>query len=198
MDRISAKNETFQVIIDTLACHHCKWWLDAGTCLGVVRKSDFLSLEDDFDIALPSTHVGLWNTLIKDFIAVGFQLEKERVYKDRKVTMGFKGHGETLDLFFYYEQGEYFWHPIFGRDDNGRGGKYRIFRIEKFSKHLFSVRKPVVFKERLCFLPNPPEQYLKERYGDDWRIPNSDYRYWKDCKAIDENFLIEETAECGK
>lgn len=196
MDRASAKENTFQIIVDILARYHCKWWLDAGTCLGVIRKSDFLSLEDDFDIGLASTHVDLRDVLIEDFSAVGFHLEKERTYKGREVTIGFKGHGEMLDIFFYYEQGEYLWHPMHGRDDNGRGGNHRIFRVEKFSKHLFSDLKPVIFKERLCFLPNPPEQYLEERYGEDWRIPDPDYRYWKDCKAIDRNFFIEEEIEC--
>ena len=105
------------------------------------------------------------------------------------MTIGFKGHNEKLDIYFYYEKGEYFWHPIFGRDDNGRGGKYRIFRVEKFSKYLFSNLKPIIFKDKKCFLPNPPEQYLRERYGD-WQIPNPNHRFWCDSKAIDMDFVV--------
>lgn len=198
MDIVSIKDRTFQIIVDIFTRYQCKWWLDAGVCLGVVRDGNFLSFKDDIDIGLPSIHINLWDMLIEDFKAVGFRLEKERVYKGRKVTMRFKGCGAILDIYFYYEQGKYFWHPIFGRDDNGRGGKYRIFRVEKFSKHLFSNLQPIIFKERKCFLPNPPEQYLSERYGGDWKIPDPDYRYWKDCKAIDENFLNEEKIECRK
>ena len=198
MDMALIKEKNFQIIVDIFTRHHCKWWLDAGTCLSAVRKGDFIALKDDIDIGLPSVHVDLWDTFIEDFEAVGFRLVKERAYKGRKVTIGFKGHGEKLDIYFYYEKGEYFWHPMFGRDDNGRGGKYRIFRVEKFSKHLFSDLKPIIFKDRKCFLPNPPEHYLRERYGRDWRIPDPDYRYWKDCRAIDENFLIEDKIECNK
>lgn len=198
MNIVSNKDKTFQLIVDIFNHHECKWWLDAGTCLSVIREGDFISFDYDIDIGLPSVHVNLWDIFIEDFKVVGLQLEKERTYKGRKVTIGFRGHGETLDIYFYYEKDECLWHPIFGRDDNGRGGKYRIFRVEKFSKRLFSDLKPIVFKDRKCFLPNPPEQYLEERYGKDWKIPDPDYKYWKDCKAIDENFLIEDKIECNK
>ena len=173
--------------MDILNLHRCKWWLDAGTCLAVVRKGNFIALSDDIDIGLPSAYTDLWDSFIEKFQTAGFRLSKERVYKGRKVTLGFTGP-EKLDIFFYYEKGDYFWHPICGQENNDSMNK--IFKIEKFSKGLFAGLKAVIFKERQCFLPNPPEQYLVERYGDDWLTPNKDYKFWRDSKAIDMGFKV--------
>ena len=182
---IHTKDENFRIIVDILNLHRCKWWLDAGTCLAVVRKGDFIAPTDDIDIGLPSAFVDLWQLFIEKFQTAGFGLSKERVYKGRKVTLGFTG-SEKLDVFFYYEKDGYLWHPIRGRESEQSAQK--VYKPEKFSKHLFDDLKKVSFKDRSCYLPNPPEQYLEERYGEKWRDPNPDYKFWRDSKAIDMEF----------
>ncbi len=185
MGMASFKDKTFRVIVDILARHQCKWWLDAGTCLAVVRKGDFIASIDDVDIGLLAMHIDLWDLFIADFTAAGFQYSKGRVYKGCRVTLGFTGP-EKLDIFFYYEKDGYLWHPICGREHERSLRK--VYKPEKFSKYLFNNLKEVSFKDRLCYLPNPPEQYLIERYGKNWREPNPGYKFWRDSNAIDMEF----------
>jgi len=179
------KDDIFRQIIDIISGYECKWWLDAGTCLAVVRKGDFIAPTDDVDIGFLSTHANLWTEFIIDFAQAGFQFSKGRTYKENRVTLGFTGP-EKLDIFFYYEKDGYLWHPIRGRESEQSLRK--VYKPEKFSKHLFGNLKKVSFKDRICYLPNPPEQYLMERYGEEWREPNPGYKFWRDSKAIDMGF----------
>jgi cytidyltransferase-like protein len=96
-----------------------------------------------------------------------------------------KRAGIKLDLFFYFERGEHMWHGAFGVDPKKRGE----FLPHVFSRELFTDLKDIPFQGLRCYVPNPPERYLTERYGPDWKTPNKGYVYWRDCKAIDRNFF---------
>lgn len=175
------------MIIDIISKYDCTWWLDAGTCLAVMRRGDFIAPTDDVDIGLPAAHVNLWTNFIMDFTVAGFRFSKGRIYKGRRVTLGFTGP-EKLDIFFYYEKNGYLWHPIRGRESEQSPQK--VYKPEIFTKTLFNNLKKVSFKGRVCYLPNPPEQYLVERYGQNWKMPNPGYKFWRDSKAIDMSFEI--------
>jgi len=179
------KDDNFRQIIDIISKYECKWWLDAGTCLAVVRKGDFIAPTDDVDIGFLAAHTNLWTKFIVDFTQAGFQFSKGRTYKGCRMTLGFTGP-EKLDIFFYYEKDDYLWHTIRGRESEQSPRK--VYKPEKFSKYLFGNLREISFKDRLCYLPNPPEQYLVERYGENWREPNPDYKFWRDSKAIDMEF----------
>lgn len=179
------KDDISRKIIDIISSYSCKWWLDAGTCLAIVRKGDFIAPTDDVDIGFLAAHASLWNNFIMDFTVAGFHFSKGRTYKGCRVTLGFTGP-EKLDIFFYYEKDDYLWHPIYGWENEK--SRQKVYKPEKFSKILFDNLKEIPFKDRLCYLPNPPEQYLVERYGENWRDPNPDYKFWRDSRAIDMEF----------
>ena len=179
------KDEIFREIIDIISPIPCKWWLDAGTCLAAVRKGDFIDPKDDVDIGIHITHTDPIKFFMEKFQEAGFILSKVRACGGKIMTIGFTGP-EKLDLFVYYEKGEYFWHTICGWEDERKLRK--VYKPEKFRKDLFLSLKEIRFKDRECFLPNPPEYYLQARYGKDWRIPNPDYKFWRDSQAIDMEF----------
>ena len=181
-----SKDNIFKEIVDIIDWAVSDWWLDAGTCLAVVRKGDFIASTDDVDIGIPGHQAEFKACLIREFTQSGFNLSKERVFDDKLMTLGFTGP-EKLDLFFYYEKDGCLWHTICGWEDERQQRK--VFKPEKFSKHLFDDLKKVRFKDRDVYLPNPPETYLTERYGLDWAVPNPHYRFWRDSQAIDMEFL---------
>ena len=179
------KDTQFQVIIDIVSSTPCKWWLDAGTCLAVVRNGDFIAQTDDVDIGFHITHTDPVSFFKDAFQDAGFTLSKVRAYGGKIMTVGFTGP-EKLDLFFYYRAGDWMWHTIFGWEDETKQRK--VFKPEKFPEDLFITLKEVQFKDRTVFLPNPPEGYLLHRYGHGWRIPNPNYKFWRDSQAIDMEF----------
>jgi len=184
-ERALFKDAVFQQIIDIVSSTPCKWWLDAGTCLAVVRNGDFIAQMDDVDIGFHITHTDPVPFFKEKFQDAGFILSKVRAYGGKIMTVGFTGP-EKVDLFFYHEKNGYLWHAIHGWEDETQ--KRKVFKPEKFREELFLTLKEVRFKDRTVFLPNPPEAYLVHRYGKDWMTPNPGYRFWRDSQAIDMEF----------
>ena len=175
--------------IEILNTHKIKWWLEAGTCLGVVRENDFIAGDEDIDIGIAPGHVGSWGKIKKGFLNAGFTLYKEWIHKNLKTELSFTRNGTKIDLFFFRKskKGSLFWHGVFGPAPGT--GKYTKFLPNVFSSHLFSDLKEMMFKGHGVYLPNPPEKYLVERYGKDWRVPDKNYLYWLDCRAVDNAFF---------
>jgi len=178
--------------IKILERHGCEWWLMAGSCLGAVRNGNYLNY--DIDIGVPAKYLTLWGTFIEDFEDVGLKLYMKWTQNGKKISLAFclMKDGKPavkLDLFFYYEKGDHWWFGLFGPDKLFRWGEHKVFYPVVFRKEFFINRKEMFFREMKCWVPCPPEEYLKEWYGDSWMIPTFDYVSWRDCKAINKEFL---------
>lgn len=188
-----AATRNLRDVVDILeSLNPCKWWLEAGTCLAAMREGDFIDSDNDIDIGIPGRFSDLWQPLKSLLCGEGFELIKQRELFGAKNVLGFNRNKVRLDIFFFYERDDFWWHGWCGPDEQDRRGEHKVCRVNMFSKMLFENLKEIEFKGKRCFVPAPFEQYLFERYGKDWRIPDSDYKYWKDCKAIDKNFFNEE------
>lgn len=186
---LDAKDFNLEASIRILEKHQCRWWLEAGTCLGVVRHNNFIGHDMDIDIGLPAKHIDLWDVFIREFQAAGFELYKPWRWQRKKIELSFLREAVKVDLFFFYEKGDFLWHGAFGPNDKGQWGDNVVFLPHVFSRGLFENLKEVFFRGKRCFIPNPPERYLFERYGPGWNIPDPNYKYWEDCKAIDRKFF---------
>ena len=181
--------------IEILERHGCEWWLMAGSCLGAIRSNSYL--DNDIDIGVHEKYITLWDTFIAEFKSAGFELFMEWIHKGKKIELSFvfressESSGQKpvkMDLFFYFEKGDYWWHGLFGPD---LWGLYKALYPVVFRKELFSDLEEIVFRGMPCYVPNPPEEYLEKWYGRSWRIPTRDYLSWRDCKAINKKFLQE-------
>lgn len=180
-------DEALRAAIKILESHNCKYWLMAGACLGEVRDNRFLNV--DIDIGYFPHDPQLWDRLIDEFTALGFELFMEWKEGDLKVALALRSReGEEilskLDLFPYYLNGEHCWHGLFGPDENGNWDERRIFYPCVFKKELFSELKEINFRGIRCLVPDPPEEYLKSWYGHTWDVPTRDWISWRDSKAI--------------
>ena len=183
------RDENLSLAIRILEKHGCKWWLAFGTCLGAVRQRAFITHDPDIDIGLPEAHLKLWDVFIKEFKSAGFELYKEWEHNGKRMELSFKRSEVKLDLFFFFRKDAWCWHGVFGPDERGRWEKNMVFLPHVFSASLFENLREMVFRGKRCFVPNPPEKYLAETYGPKWTVPDPDYKYWKDCRAIDRNFF---------
>lgn len=174
--------KNLHITVDILNLLVDKWWLDAGSCLGVVRDKDFIKEDYDIDIGIISEFGASKDRIITNFESFGAKLVKERFCEGKLVTLGFKRFGVKLDLFFYHQQNGVIWHALY---------KHGMFYPVVFDARLFTGLKEVRFKGKTCYLPNPPEEYLEARYGEDWRTPKSIFRFWHpdDTKAINMGFF---------
>ena len=193
-----AKAEALQAAGEILDGMGIPWWLEAGTCLGAIREGDFIGDDYDIDLGIPPGYDGQWDAIIAGFFKLGWvKGSAYRIHEGFRLRLCFrmescstqdsfaKSKKPTLDIFFFYEAGDKWWMGLHGPPPGAVGMvPFSYFYPHVFPRELFMDMKPIDFAGRKCLIPSPPEKYLAERYGEGWRKPQRDYRFWRDCKAI--------------
>ena len=145
-------------ILDSL---EIPFFLRQGTCLGAVRDRDFIPWDDDIDLG---SVIGL-NGLTETMIAPVFDAFRNRGYfvnvesNDRWIAAGMMKSSLRLDLTFFHIIEESIFH-------------YPFIWIPA---RLFSNLKEIEFMGGKYLVPNPPEEYLRAKYGPNWITPKEDY-----------------------
>ena len=150
-----------------------KWWLSAGTVLGAYRdgfSDEFIKADSDID-------VGIYVEKAEDTIEIAkkifglFGMHRFRPIRCYKVEGGWTQlaleHDNKIifDIYFFREAGE----QIIAYTEFGHLVKPKRF-IEPTGTLLVRGREYPV--------PNPVEDYLVVRIGEDWRTPKPKTTQW--------------------
>lgn len=144
---------------DLIACY--------GTLLGIYRDNDFIPHDDDIDLLLITDNINILSEIDKNLLS---SLEnKNYVVKDRKIGSQFiqiyPKHLQTrLDIFIGLVDGDEIILPM--ENVLSRGIK----------KDIILPRKSTKFLDYKIYIPNDAEEFLKERYGANWHIPDIIFR----------------------
>ena len=156
-----------------------KWWLSAGTILGIYRDGDFIPHDTDIDIGVEGDHYNnkeKLNKLVSAFEDEGFTMVRTTYYKKHPIQIAFIDKQNIIfDIFFYY--------PVFDK----MIAPCRVGSIVKPSS-LFSTLGEIKFKGHTYYTPNNIEEYLIVRYGKNWNIPKTSKDPWyKDATHLSRN-----------
>ena len=133
------------------------FWLGSGTCLGCIRESRFIPWDDEMDTA---SVIGMHG------------LNEETIYRIADVFKenGFFTHIETNPQYVYV-----------GLIKDGIRTDWTCHRIidgaaiefpgVNLPLNLFTQLMEVDFIGQKFLVPNPPEEYLRLKYGSEWRTP---------------------------
>lgn len=156
MDADIAKNLLLEAkeIMDRLGV---QFFLRQGTCLGAVRDNSFIPWDDDLDLGIVVGHNGFTEQSIDEVL----EAFRERGYyvqaqcSDSLVISTLLKSGIRIDLLFLWVIDEqiYHWPGVW------------------FPVSLFEELKEINFLEEQFLVPNPPEEYLRIKYGPDWQTP---------------------------
>lgn len=125
-----------------------KWWMSAGTALGLYRDGDFIKEDTDIDIGVLGGEIVEIPTLIEF---------RQTFWRGKIMQQAFKDKNNMiLDVFHYY-------------DDVIPNKLFAASELGYIVKPLFNIKELDTKYGKLPFL-NPIEDYLTDRYGD-WETP---------------------------
>jgi len=151
---------------------HCKYWLSAGTALGIVRDDGLIPWDTDIDIEIMEEDLTVY--LMRDLTKAGFLLIRTQQEDGKYWQMAFldQGTGFIFDIYTYQKEGvEYVNH--------NEHGQLRL------PCTLIDNLETCRFEGEEFFVPGPVEAYLTHRYGMDWHTPKGSKDPWeKDANNI--------------
>ena len=147
-----------------LEVEHVPFFLAYGTLLGIVRDGDLLPHDKDMDVGLPwdvSREVLIRELTVKHgFSRSGRHTPEEDAWN---VVLVHRETGISIDLFFFKPDGDAllsgFHHlpvPL-------------LWRFGHFTT------QPLEYLGHSWQVPDPPERFLQEIYGPDWRTPDPNF-----------------------
>jgi len=151
-------------ILDQLSI---KFWLVDGTALGTVREGSIITNDQDIDLRVWASD---WNfpIVFKKLISNGFICKKIRDtkhYGNLSPGSVIRKRGIKIDICLGY------YYPL---EDKIVVLAYKpMSNVSVLPARFFKDDYFINFMDIKARVPNPPEEYLKIRYGKDWRIPRA-------------------------
>jgi tetratricopeptide (TPR) repeat protein len=150
-------NEKGNIILDqfseVMENHGIQYFLMGGTLLGLIRDNKLLPWDKDLDFGCFSeeaTASNLWDIFMKSPFFLPMGTTDERLIKLRHIT------GVTVDIFVNHRDGNSMWH----------GGQFVSWCDKPFKL------STVDFEGMTLYIPDNPEEYLENHYGESWRKPD--------------------------
>lgn len=133
------------------------FWLGSGTCLGCIRENRFIPWDDEMDTA---SVIGMHDLDEKTVYRIANVFKENGFYprirnNTRYMHVGLIKNGIRTDWTCH--------HIIDGGAIEFPGVKLPL--------HIFIQPMEIEFIGQKFLVPNPPEEYLRIKYGPEWRTP---------------------------
>jgi hypothetical protein len=126
-----------------------KYWMSAGTALGLYRDKDFVEGDTDIDIAL----VG-YEGVEKDLL--DWEIIRTVYHEGKPQQIAYVKDGVIFDVYIHWLEGDDY-------VNYGESGKQRMV------KWMYDEQVILETKYGLLPFPKDPEKYFEIRYGD-WKV----------------------------
>lgn len=174
--------EILKLTINILNNNNIRYYLDAGTLLGIIRNNYFIEGDDDIDIGIFADEIKFWqmDNLKNDLIKAGFFIRRNQ----KNVLILNHPSNCQIELWLnqYDKTNKYYYHS---------GWKGIFIFPDIYLNNLISIK----FLDQNFYIPNQPEAYLENLYGKEWNIPRTinkpyDYPCYKEKEISHQEFLF--------
>ena len=148
-----------------------KYWAVMGLLLGCMRDGVPIQWDRDADFGFLERDLPEFQGAIEELRNRGFSLRRLQINNDGRVTKwAVRRHAFKYEFFMFEEHGDRLrWHY-----HSRKAGIEVINEIPAHGLDEFTLYG------RRWLKPDNADAYLTALYGD-WRTPNPDYVYWRDC-----------------
>lgn len=160
------------------------FFFDMGTLLGIVREGRLLKHDMDIDLAVV-VNSEEDKIKLKELFAANGIIEKFRYTVDGIgiVEQSFSCRNVKFDINYYYTEGDKDVCYLIYCDVENKYPDGHQDVVKLVCPHI-SETQTISFQGIEINAPKKPEQYLAVRYGENWRIPDKKYIYWKGPSAV--------------
>ena len=160
------------------------FFFDMGTLLGIVREGSLLKHDMDIDLAVV-VNSEEDKLKIKELFAANGIIEKFRYTVDGIgiVEQSFSCRNVKFDINYYYTEGDKDVCYLIYRNPEKEYSDEQQDVVKLVCPHIAETQT-ILFQGIEINAPKKPEQYLAVRYGENWRIPDKKYIYWKGPSAV--------------
>lgn len=172
--------ENFEEILNIVYSSELKKydiWLDFGTLLGYYRERDFINHDLDMDFGIIISNYADFLVVEKELLDKGFQRTKEFYFDKNLVELSYNYKGLNVDFILYKKDSNKISSDTIFYMTNALGNptRYEVYHYEL----PFNGVEECNFKNTIVKIPGNVEEYLSNLYGEDFRVPNTNYN-WKE------------------
>ncbi len=144
-----------------------------GTLLGWYRENDFIEHDDDMDVLviLRDTKISVLDIIDRLVIkleAIGFRVSLSRTDPNKKIPFIHvfdANHSVCTDIFMGFVENDKISLPL------------QKMCYKHIPKEVFCPPQKFKFGDKFFNIPNETSSFLQYRYGENWQIPDVDFRH---------------------
>lgn len=170
--------ETIHLLQKFFEKQNVMFFFDMGTLLGIIREGRLLRHDLDIDTAVFTTDSEKIAAIKKGLLEIGcehkfrYTVEDVGVCEDSYILNNIK-----FDINYYSEaEGKSICYLAYLEPEK----EYQAGELSTVALSCDKINgiKTVDFDGVQINIPEQPEKYLAQRYGENWRVPDKGYRYW--------------------